>query len=99
MTGGRAAVVSRGRRGCARAPGARGRWRRSPPRGPSSGRVLSSCRARTASRGSTARGTPAAAGTRRKRIAASGGTLKAFEVYVRLDCIFLFAKWSKYVMY
>lgn len=68
-------------RGCARVPAGRGRWRSAPPRGPSSGRMLSSCRARIASRGSRGRGTPAAAGTRRMRIAASAGTLLTHKLY------------------
>lgn len=62
--------------GCARVPAGRGRWRSAPPRGPSSGHMLSSCRVRIATRGSKVPGTLEAAGILRTRIAASGGTLK-----------------------
>ena len=47
------------------------------PPSPSSGRLISSCRVRTGSRGSRGQGgTPGAGGNRRTRIVAFGGTLK-----------------------
>lgn len=61
-----------GCRGFARVPVVRARC---TPLCPSSGRLLSSCRVRTASRGSRARGTPGAGGTQRTRTVAFGGTL------------------------
>lgn len=67
-------LYGRGARGCG--PGPAGRGRSAAPPGPGSGRVLSSCRARTASRGSRDRGTPRAAGIRRKRTAAFVGILE-----------------------
>lgn len=59
----------------ARVPAGRLRWRSVPPRGPSSGHMISSCKARTGSRGSKDRGdTLEVAGIQHMRTAASEGT-------------------------
>lgn len=63
----------------ARVPAVRARC---TPLCPSSGRLLSSCRVRTATRGSRGRGTPGAGGSPRTRIVAFGGTLECLKFII-----------------
>lgn len=74
----------RRRGGSARGFVGRGRWRSAPPLDPSSGHMLSSCRARIESRGSRGRGRPAAAGSLRTRTAAFVGTLECDKFLVSM---------------